>query len=208
MKKRLDPFNEGTWGDDERRYFEHVNEALERGENKVISNGRAEHAAYIIYKFLTEATNNVRIFSGRLSRTYNGVSVYANRHITEAAATFLAGEGRTLKIVLQDGLDLDEGQTSKDHPLVVAVQKLKDEGRLFGTLEIRQASRKAMDYLTEKRYRNHWMIMDEHAYRLETNTEKAGAHVNFADSKTAGALATIFDGLLYPDGSVLACIKR
>ena len=208
MKKRLDPFNEGTWSDDERRYFEHVNEALECEEYKVISNGKAEHAAYIIHKFLTRARTTVRIFSGRLSRTYNGVSVYGNRHITKAAASFLAAEGRTLRIVLQDELDLHEGQTPADHPLVVAAQELQENRGLRGSLEIRQASKAAMDYLTENNYRNHWMIMDEHAYRLETNTEKAGAHVNFADPRTAGALAAIFDGLLYPDSSELVCIGR
>ena len=49
--------------------------------------------------------------------------------------------------------------------------------------------------------------MDNHAYRLETDIKKARAYVNFADEKTATALATIFDRLLYPNGTKLINIS-
>ncbi len=80
---------------------------------------------------------------------------------------------------------------------------LKDKGNLHGLLEIRQASRDAIDFLRSRNYCHHWMVMDERAYRLETDTEQVKAHVNFGDSITVGALTTIFDHLLYPTGKDL-----
>lgn len=206
MNKRLDPFNKETWSRDERRYFERIDEALEARENKIISNGKAEHAAYIIHKFLTHAEHKVRIFSGTLSRSYKGASVYANSHITKAAAAFVSGEERELIVIVQDGLDLKPGEQDADHPLARAVRELKEEGRMQGELRIRQLGDDAMEFLREHDYCNHWMVMDDHAYRLETNTEEAGAHVNFSDAETAGALAAIFDRVLYPGSTELVGI--
>lgn len=49
----LDPFDSSTWTEDERYYFETVEEVLEGRENIIISNGKPEHAVYLIRKFLT-----------------------------------------------------------------------------------------------------------------------------------------------------------
>ena len=195
MQTDLNPFDRSTWSGDERRYFQLVDEALARMENRIISNGRVEHAAYIIHKFLTHATGRLRVFSGKLSRTYNGFSVYGNDAIIDAACAFLARPDRELTVVVEHGLDLEPDETTEDHPLVRAIRRKQNQ--LQGTIEIRRASQPDVKYLRDKNFSNHWMIMDDHAYRLETNLEKAGAHVNFADRETAGALAKIFDTILY-----------
>ena len=207
MSNFVDPFDRNTWNEDERLYFEHVDKALEFSMNKVISNGRVEHAAYIIYKLLISAQWKVRIFSGRLSRTYNGFNVYSNDQIIKAIGKFLSLPGSELTIVLEHELDIEPHETITDHPVIHVVNKAKQTGRLRGKLEIRQASEEATNFLREKDYSNHWMLMDNEAYRLETNTEQAGAHVNFADAKTAGALAIIFDNLLYQRGHELIRIS-
>ena len=207
MTKILDPFDSNTWTDDERRYFQHVDDAHARARDKVISNGRVEHAAYIIHKFLTHARRKVRIFSGKLSRTYNGFPVFGNDHIIDAARQILARPGTELTIVVEHGLDLESTEVAADHPVVRAAEDAKRAGRLHGVLEIRQASENEMNFLREKDFRNHWMVMDDHAYRLETNTAKAGAHVNFADRKTARALTMLFERFLYEPGENVITVR-
>ena len=207
MQKILDPFDSTTWTDDERRYFQQVDGAHTGAADKVISNGRVEHAAYIIHKFLSHAQRKVCIFSGKLSRTYNGFSVFGNPRITEATGRFLARPESELTIVVEQELDLEPGEVAADHPVVRAVEDAKRAGRLHGILEIRQASENDMGFLREKNFRNHWMVMDDHAYRLETNTAQAGAHVNFADRKTARALTMVFDRFLYGPGQNVICIR-
>lgn len=208
MRDFVDPFDSNTWNEEERRYFEHVDRALRFRINRVISNGRVEHAAYIIHKLLISAQRKVRIFSGRLSRTYNGFNVYSNDQIIKAIEKFLSLPGSELTVILEHELDIESHETIKDHPVVHVVDEAKQTGRLRGKFEIRQASEEATHFLREKDYSNHWMLMDNEAYRLETNTEQAGAHVNFADAKTAGALAIIFDKLLYQKGRELIRISN
>lgn len=197
MRNFLDPFDSNTWNEDERRYFEHVDRALKFRMNRVISNGQVEHAAYIIHKLLISAQRKVRIFSGRLSRTYNGFDVYSNDQIIKATEKFLSLPGSELTVVLEHELDIKPHETIKDHPVIHVASEAKQTDRLGGKLEIRRASEEATNFLRKKDYSNHWMLMDDEAYRLETNTEQAGAHVNFSDAKTTKALTMIFDNLLY-----------
>lgn len=204
MQTKLNPFDHSTWNDEERRYFQLVDEALAQMENKVISNGRVEHAAYIIQKFLIHGKHRLRMYSGKLSRTYNGFTVYGNDTILDAVCAFLGRPGTELTIVVEHGLDVELNETAEDHPVVRAVRRMGN--RLQGGLEIRRASQSDVDYLREHNFSNHWMVMDDHAYRLETNLEKAGAHVNFCDLEMAEALTQIFDHVLYGRANRLVCI--
>ena len=196
----LDPFDRRTWDEDERRYFHYVDEALARREDKVISNGRVEHAAYIIHKFLTHAESKVRLYSGKLSRRYNGFRVFDNDHVIQAAKKFLAHPGCELMIAIESGVDVESGESVADHPFVRAIEEAHRSGQIHGRLEIRQAPEAGKTFLQNHNFRNHWMVMDDAAYRLETNTGQAGAHVNFNDRKMARALALLFDRFLYRDG--------
>ena len=197
----LNPFDESTWNQDERYYFEYIDRACDKRLNENISNGRVEHAAYIIWKFLTTATEHVRIYSGKLSRELNGVSVYGNPHIIRAMEGFLAEPDRRCQIVIAQELDVGQGETPRDHPIVRATQAMMDEGTLRGDLEIRRAPAEGMAFLREKNFNNHWMTMDDHAYRIETNRERAGAHVNFNHPRTADALMRLFDVKMFGAGA-------
>lgn len=203
MSKALDAFDRATWSEDERYYFETVDEALASGADVAISNGRPQHAVYLIEKFFRNAERVVRLFSGRLSRTYGGVSVYSNPRVIAAAEHLVGRPDCKLSVVIQEEIDVSHGQSVADHPLARMASGLKDKGNLHGLLEIRQASRDAIDFLRGRNYCHHWMVMDQRAYRLETDTEQVKAHVNFGDSITVGALTTIFDHLLYRTGKDL-----
>ena len=202
----LDPFDSSTWTEDERYYFETVEEVLEGRENIIISNGKPEHAVYLIHKFLTGAREAVRLFSGRLSRVYEGVLVYDRPEVAEAAQQFLRRGGK-LTAIVGAGLDVDEGQSADEHPLVSAAREVQKQGQLRGVLDIRQAPPHALDALRKADYDHHWMTMDADAYRLETDTKRIRAHVNFGDSVMTGRLVTIFDKLLYPGSQELVRVR-
>ena len=200
-QQTLDAFDSRTWSADERYYFGYIDRAYAESLDENISNGRVEHAAYIIYKFLMNATRDICIYSGALSRTYNNVSVFGNAIILGAVEHFLARPDSRFQIVVEHALDVGPNETPAHHPVVRTVQAMKQDARLRGQLEIRQAVREGMDFLEEKNFDNHWMTMDDHAYRIETNRERAGAHVNFNHPKTTLALRKIFDVKMFEPGT-------
>ena len=200
-RQTLNAFDKSTWTPDERHYFEYIDRACADRLDKNIGNGRVEHAAYIIYKFLTNATGTIRIFSGALSRTYHDVPVFGDDTIIKAMEKFLAQPDSSCRIVIADELDVGPNKTAWDHPVAGAIEAMKHEGRLHGLLEIRRAPPEGMAFLQKKNFNNHWMTMDDHAYRIETNLERAGAHVNFNHPKTTDALRRIFDVKMFGPGA-------
>lgn len=202
-QQTLNAFDKSTWTPDERHYFEYIDRACADRLDESIGNGRVEHAAYIIYKFLTNATGRIRIFSGALSRTYRGVCVFGDDKIIKAMEKFLAQPDSWCRIVIANELDVGPNETARDHPIARAIEAMKHESRLRGLLEIRQAPPEGMEFLQKKSFDNHWMTMDDHAYRIETNLERAGAHVNFNHPKTTDALRRIFDVKMFGPGAEL-----
>ncbi len=189
----VDIFDKSRWSEDERRYFEIIDQACKDRENEILSNGKPGHAAYIVHKFLDSGKNHIRLFSGTLARTFMGVSVYDNPHIIEAAINFLRREGTTLSILLEKEIDVLPNEEVGDHPLVHAYAKAKKNDPSLGKLIIHQANTKIVQWLREKNYARNWMVMDEQAYRLESDADHATAFVNFGDPDTAQLLARTFD---------------
>ena len=150
MTKTLDAFDRATWNSAEHYYFEKVDDALKNAQNVLISNGRPQHAVYLIEKFFRNAEHAVRLFSGQLSRTYGGVSVYANSHVVSAAEHLITQAGGTLTIVVEKELDVEGNQHAADHPLARMAAKAKSEGRLRGLLEIRKAPSDAVSFLERR----------------------------------------------------------
>ena len=196
----LDPFNKDTWSDIEKLYFERVDNFFVRKVGDQFTNGNAAHAVYLITKFFREATNEVRIFSGSLTkRASNGVQIYENPNLIDAAGDFLRKGGK-LRIVVQNKID---GGMEK-HPLVKDFLN-KDGYRLV------QASEGAISFLKEQKFLHHMMVMDEDAWRLETRTHLDGdgslrsveAIVSAFDKESAKSLKTLFDTVLLGDGKAL-----
>ena len=196
----LDPFDARTWDEHERLYFREIDLAQQRKLNMLISNGKPEHAAYLIDKFFRHAQSDIRLFSGRLSRSMGGVEIYGNPHIHEAAQG-LFKRGCRMRVVLEDTIDAPSDDPNQ-HPLVRIASEFKEPDH--GFLDIRMANPSSTAFLKEQGYLHHWMVMDDHAYRLETDTGAVKAHVNFNDENAAEALSSIFDNLLFEHGEPLS----
>ena len=199
---RFDPFDSGTWTPAEGAYFTTVDEAFVAKQDQVISNGKAQHAAYLIHKFLSEASQCVRLLSGNLPLVSGGTPMFSSVHIVSAAQCFLAKPGSSLKIVVEKPLEIDPSL----HPLTWGIEYLKRCGALEGTLDIRQADDASLQLLRDDGFYHHWMTMDGWAYRLETDPNKAEAIVNFGNPDFASALEVFFDDGLFEVGERLVAV--
>ena len=169
---------------DERLYFEMINTALEARENKLISNGKPAHAVYLLNKFLASAERSVRIYTGKLSRVFDGVLAYGDPQLARSAIQFLQKENSSLSIMIAEDPDVEEGQSIEDHPLLAAISKAAIRGSV-------NVSRGNPDDLEGFNY--HFIVMDEEAARVEYDTDKVQAFVNFGYSETGARLARLFD---------------
>ena len=154
-------------------YYRIVDEAFNSPHRRLISNGKPEHAAYLIRKFFEKAEATVRLFSGRLSREIGKppVPVFADPAVIDAARRFLQKKGTDLKVVVADELDRDDGGS---HPFLDAIRDEAKWGFLRGKLEVRRAPEEA-------RRRPHFLLMDDSALRFETDSEKVKAVVVMND---------------------------
>lgn len=175
----------------EDEYRQVVDGAIRKGKNMPISNGRPEHAVYLIQKMLEHAEEVVRIFSGTLIRKLDGVSAYEDDQILDAAQKFLARGGK-MKVLIERAIDVDKDQNWTDHPLVGVGRSAPPGSGLF---EIKQVPEEQLKELSEAKILYHWITMDEQAYRLEMDTKKARAIANFGNPETALALIVVFDDL-------------
>ena len=189
----IDPFNEETWDEDAKTYFGIIDKACDTKKDALLSNGQPAHAAYIIHKFLENAEHSVRLYSGSLLRVLDKVPVYENPHIINDALTFLKKPDTSLSVVLEGEIDIPSSDESYDHPLIRAVKEAKKKGKIQGHLRVCQALEEHVRTLREAGFAYHWMVMDEQAYRLEKDPEKATAFVNFGNTEKATRLGSLFD---------------
>ena len=102
--------------DEECRYFKAVDRAFHDQEDRVISNGVPSHAVYLIYKFLITAKKSVSIYTGKLARSIDNVSVYQDKLVILAAIRFIRNFAANLSVVIADELDIPEGAQINQHP--------------------------------------------------------------------------------------------
>ena len=202
----INAFDKNTWTESERFYFDYVEKMLEKEANIVVRNGRPLHAVYLIEAFLRKAQKTVRLFSGSLKQQAGEVKMYGDSNVVNAAKNFLSHPNSKFMIVLENPVDLTEGQRIEDHPVIKEIRELCDGERIEGMLEIRRAAENNIKFLRDQQFCHHMMIMDDRAYRLETDPEQFKAHVNFGDGRTAEKLARIFDRILFDSGERLLSI--
>ena len=196
----LDPFDESTWDDIEKLYFERVCRFFEEERGIPFTNGNAAHAVYLIVQFFKRAVGEVRIFSGSLARqANNGVQIYAHPKLLVATGEFLR-RGGELRIVVEK--EIDGGEQS--HPLI-------GEFRHKSGFRLVHASGDSISFLKSQKYLHHMMVMDETAWRLETKThlDRKGsltsveAIVNVFDKSRAEVFKDLFDTVLFDEGKPL-----
>lgn len=209
LKNLVNAFDRETWDDAEKGYFAYVDRVIAKRKNERFSNGWPWHAAYLIFKFLRHATDHVRIFSGVLVReTPQGVPVYGEPRIIEAACGFLEQPDAKLHIALEGPIDVPGGDPAR-HPLIEGVVRLKEEGLLQGTLEVRTMLPEAVELLRERGVLHHMMLMDERGWRLEVdpNPNDVKAIVNAGNAKEARALCRAFDTGIWGRGRTISHVQ-
>ena len=199
----VDPFNSKTWTDDSTIYFENVDAMLLNPKEYLFSNDRLWHALYLIAKFFECAKDNVRIFSGKLTRKSDefGLKIYENPNVVEAVCGFLAKPNTQLNIVVQDEIDVDVGQDASSHPLIKEVVASSPKGRLT----LCKANKNSLDKLRQHNMLRHMMIVDRFAWRLEFDSSAplVKADVGIGDESLAKQLGRLFDEVLFRPGRKL-----
>lgn len=78
----LDPFDERSWTESERFYFEGARKLFDERADVRFSNGKPAHAVYLMVLFFQMARRRMRIFSGSLARrTAADILLYENPRI-------------------------------------------------------------------------------------------------------------------------------
>lgn len=184
--------------DDERVYFDYVDWMILTNRDEWMSNARPDHAVYIMKKFFENANEKVRVFTGKLNQKQDGVDVWADAGVIEAARIFLSGPGTQLLVVADEGKI--DAESPWAHPLLGALRSFAGQGKL----KIRSASKVSTDFLDKHDLRKHFILMDNRGIRLETNQEKTKAHVNFNSKRIIKEqYGWIFDDVLFSVGQSL-----
>ena len=176
-------FDPNTVGEVEKLYFAMVDSACENHENSVISNGKAVHAIYLLYKLIANAKSEIRVLTGKLAPTLDDgrYHAYSDPKIIEAAAEF-AANGGVLRILFADGSEEDRNT----HPFIRNVFERVPNAKL-------ELGMPDNDVWGESD--PHFITMDEEAYRFETNTMTKQALANFGDKELSRELTKLFDVL-------------
>ena len=186
--RRISIFDPDAAAEADRLYRQLIDQVAADGEDRLISNGRPEHAAYLIRKFFSHASADIRLYTGRLARAFgrSEVPVYADKDVIESAKQFLRRPGTRLTILSEHALDVDFGRAAEDHPLIRSLVKDDLKRGSLDVFRLNQTSKSPF----------HFWVMDDTAYRVETDHRKAKALVNFGGGEMASQLVTLFDLLI------------
>ncbi len=87
---------------EEQLYREMVDRAFKGNDPQSFSNGKPEHAAYLIGRYFDHARSTIRLYCGSLARAVNGIQVYASSDVIGSALDFLRRPNSRLLIVLEN----------------------------------------------------------------------------------------------------------
>lgn len=169
------------------RYFQLIDRLSEDNEDLLVSNGLPSHARHLVLTLLKGAKKSVSIHTEKLLRKIDGVELFSDNEIVNAATEFLKRPNSSLRILLSDKLDIDEGMKPSDHPFIGA---LVDNSSIKGACEI---------YTTDDTsfsFRQPFLVADGKAFRIELDPDKSRAVANFNDPRVASILTDFFDTLI------------
>jgi len=181
------PLSKQAAAEDDPAYFRLIDDALKYRANRKIKNTKPAHTVYILNKFFSCARRNVRIYTGRLSRSVGALRAYADPDIVRSAVEFLRREDSRLSIIILGEPDVDPGQPIGSHPLLAAISEADG---IRGTVRVVRGNTSEWD-----EFPYHFMIMDSEAVRIEFDGNCTDAAARFGDAHFAGRLVRIFDEL-------------
>jgi len=173
MEKKLDSLIDPN-------YKRIIDECAKDQKNLEISNGNSIHATYLIKALFKNAEKEIRIYTGSLSD-----EIFGNDELIDTAIKFLTEkEDRSVKIAYQEICDED---TIKSREFV---KEILNNDRIKNKLEVWDVSSAYKDIT------NHFTLMDETAYRFETDHENKRAIANFGDYASAKTLKGSFADII------------
>lgn len=179
-------------------YYSVVNDFAINRTDQDISNGKPDHAVYLISKLFEVANDKVRLYSDHLThfvtdkKTGIKTDIYGANLVVAQLKSFLKKEGNKLDIVVENEIN-----KIAEHPLVVAIDELKNNNELVGTVEIKQVQPVAIKWLEDNKFTNHFMVSDDLANRVELddNPDDYKAIANFNNAKKSKELINLFDNM-------------
>ena len=169
---------------DTSEYFELIDKCAETRRNLIIHNGERQHAAYLLKTFFKNAKSNIRIFTGQL---FEGV--FGDQSLQEEACKFLReDDSHSIQIAYQERADILKS---------TFIQTILNDQQRKGSIAIWNASEKYSDC------KNHFAVMDEEAFRFETDHDFTRAVANFGDPAYARKLIDIFDNIAKNSSAIL-----
>ncbi|MBF0459305.1 MAG: hypothetical protein HQK99_15555 [Nitrospirae bacterium] len=151
-------------------YFKTIEECAKGKINFRISNGSVDHAAYLLKSFFEYGNKRVFIFTGQLRH------IFDNPDMIKKACEFLKKHDSELTVAYADKDVPDD--IIRAHPFIKGIIGDPDLAKKF-----RLFNAKGM-YSDHP----HFALMDNSAYRLESDHHKSHAIANFGDIKTVQRL--------------------
>lgn len=193
-------------------YAELVDKLSFGRENKEISNGKPEHAVYLIARLFAVARSKVRLYSDHLKHAAHivpsdesskKIDIYGAHEVISNAANFLLKEGTSLEIVVENDL-----ANLATHPLVKALQKVQESGGFSNKVHIKKLTEEAHQALITAKFDYHFMVADDNAYRIETDENPINfkARANFNDTEYGSGLVRMFDSFHFENSKEVLAI--
>ena len=180
-------FSKKTVGEDDPAYFKVIDHALKYKADRKVSNCKPAHTVYLMKKFFSCARKEMRIYTGRLSRSIGQIRAYADPEVAASAIEFLRRENSRLSIIILGNPDVDAGQPIGSHPLLAAIANADG---IRGTVSVSRG-----DPREWKDFPYHLVIMDREAVRIEFDGKCTDAAARFGDAHFVGRLVRVFDEL-------------
>ncbi len=184
--REVNGITEKERAEEEHEYYRNIDRCASESLNKKIMNGRPAHAVYLMTKMFSQAQNHVRLYTGtladKLKENEAPISAYDSRELVDAAAFFFKKSGSLFEVIVQK-----ETETIESRFFIMTLRQMKKDGKISGDIKVRNAPE------TLTAIDNHFMVVDDMAYRLETDHDKTFAVANFNDKELASILAGFFD---------------
>ena len=161
-------------------YYRRIDECANTKANVFIENGLPVHALYLLRKMFSEAQRSICLFSGNLCLERENVKIYSDPVLIENAKEFLR-RGGELRIVIENNLHCEINH----HPMIAGFNEVADAKVKVAQLKSGSGG-------------NHFVVVDDNAYRIEHDDGKTKAIANFGDNKVARERKKYFDTSLFP----------
>ena len=194
-------FNPSARTEEQKLYCEMVDKYSQKRTNSYISNGKPEHAIYLISKLFGMAEKHIRIYSDKLKdkllsseRSDHGDSLdfYGNDELLKKLLPFFSTSGTKLDIVVEKDIENIES-----HSLLAMIKDMKSSGNFKTEVTLKKLDKEGLDILADIDFQNHFIVSDCEAFRLEIDHEPLNyqARANFGDIEISRKLVSIFEAV-------------